>query len=71
MVDSYRVDALANGLNYDIDREMTAIHVFGRAVSRLGDIEEVSPVIPSWATVQRAMPEVFERLDKIVEADNA
>ena len=71
IVDSYRVDALANGLNYDIDREMTAIHVFGRAVSRLGDIEEVSPVIPSWATVQRAMPEVFERLDKIVEADNA
>jgi len=72
-VETYRNDALINGLDFDIHSEELAVEMFARNVMRAGEDflskPMETPFIPSWNRVLSAMPDVFERLTAAVEAD--
>jgi glucosyl-3-phosphoglycerate synthase len=74
-VETYRNDALINGLDFDIHNEELAVEMFARNVMRAGEDflskPMETPFIPSWNRVLSAMPDVFERLTDAVEADTA
>ncbi len=73
-VESYRNDAAINGLHLDIDKEERAIELFAENIIKAGnsflDNPMETPFIPSWNRVSNAIPDVFEELKAIVEADN-
>ena len=72
-VETYRNDALINGLDFDIHSEELAVEMFARNVMRAGEDflskPMETPFIPSWNRVLSAMPDVFDRLVEAVEAD--
>ncbi|WP_432695962.1 glycosyl transferase [Marinobacterium sp. YM272] len=72
-VETYRNDALINGLDFDIHNEELAVEMFARNVMRAGEDflskPMETPFIPSWNRVISAMPDVFDRLIDAVEAD--
>ncbi len=70
MLESYRCDAIANGLAFDVGAERMAVEVFAKAVST-ADLSQPPQVGSSWQVVESVMPHSLERLAKIVEADNA
>ncbi len=74
-VETYRNDALINGLDFDIHSEELAVEMFSRNVMRAGEDflskPMETPFIPSWNRVTSAMPDIFERLLEAVEADTA
>lgn len=74
-VETYRNDAIMNGLTVDIHQEEEAVEMFAKNIMDAGqeflDTPMEVPFIPSWNRVQSAMPDVFERLYRAVEDDNA
>ncbi|MBV1789661.1 glycosyl transferase [Marinobacterium sp. D7] len=74
-VETYRNDALINGLDFDIHQEELAVEMFSRNVMRAGEDflskPMETPFIPSWNRVISAVPDIFERLVEAVEADTA
>ncbi|WP_027852301.1 glycosyl transferase [Marinobacterium litorale] len=72
-VETYRNDALINGLEFDIHNEELAVEMFARNVMRAGEDflskPMETPFIPSWNRVSSAVPDIFERLIEAVEAD--
>lgn len=72
-VETYRNDALMNGLQFDIHQEEASVEMFARNIMDAGQafLENPmeTPFIPSWNRVQSAVPDIFPRLYEAVEAD--
>jgi len=73
-VETYRNDAIVNGLSFDIHEEEKAVEVFARNIMDAGEIflEQgmETPFIPSWNRVVSAVPDIFERISNAVEEDH-
>jgi glucosyl-3-phosphoglycerate synthase len=73
-VETYRNDAIMNGLSFDIHAEEMAVEIFARNIMDAGRsfLEQPmeTPFIPSWNRVVSAVPDIFERLAAAVEADH-
>ena len=72
-VETYRNDALINGLNLDIHQEEQAVELFAQNIKLAGehflDNPMETPFIPSWDRVCSAVPDVLEQIKKAVEDD--
>ena len=73
LMDSYRNDAIFNGLNYQIHEEEVMVEMFAENIKLAGrlfleDTDKV-PFIPSWQRVSNAIPDIFVQLLDAVEAD--
>ncbi|MEM9303625.1 MAG: glycosyl transferase, partial [Pseudomonadota bacterium] len=72
-VDSYRNDALINGLAFDQHKEELAVEVFARNLVAAGqsflDNPNEMPFIPAWNRVMSAVPDILEQICEAVEAD--
>ncbi|MDO6426069.1 glycosyl transferase [Thalassotalea sp. 1_MG-2023] len=73
-VETYRNDAVMNGLTLDIHTEEKAVEMFAMNIMTAGQtfLENPmdTPFIPSWNRVVSAMPDVLEQLKTAVELDN-
>lgn len=73
MIDSYRNDALFNGLNYETHEEEMMVELFAKNIKHAGKMfledSEDAPFIPSWRRVCSAVPDIFEQLLEAVEKD--
>jgi glucosyl-3-phosphoglycerate synthase len=74
-VETYRNDAIMNGLKFDIHGEEVAVEVFAANIIEAGRmfLEQPmeTPFIPSWNRVVSAVPDIYERLIDAVEKDHA
>ncbi|RMF15378.1 MAG: glycosyl transferase [Gammaproteobacteria bacterium] len=74
-VETYRNDAMINGLKLDVHQEEQAVELFARNILEAGQhfLEHPmeAPFIPSWNRVLSAVPDVWSRLLAAVEADMA
>lgn len=72
-VETYRNDALMNGLEFDIHEEEVAVELFARNILEAGEVflgnPMETPFIPAWNRVVAAVPNIFERLVAAVEHD--
>lgn len=72
-VETYRNDALINGLTLDIHKEEQAVELFAQNIKKAGDHYLANPMetpfIPSWNRVRSAVPEVLDQISDAVEAD--
>jgi len=72
-VESYRNDAVMNGLTVDIHAEERAVELFADNIIHAGEVflarPKQRPFIPSWNRVISAVPDVLERLYEAVELD--
>ena len=73
-VETYRNDALMNGLTLDIHKEEKAIEMFAQNILTAGNtfLEQPmeTPFIPSWNRVVSAIPDILVQLKEAVELDN-
>lgn len=73
-VETYRNDALINGLDLDLHREEQAVELFASNIMKAGDafLENPmeTPFIPSWNRVVSALPSIFRQMREAVEEDN-
>lgn len=73
-VETYRNDAIMNGLTFDIHQEAQAIEMFAANIMDAGneflDNPMEMPFIPSWNRVQSAIPDIFEKIYNAVEEDH-
>lgn len=74
LIETYHNDAVMNGLELDIHLEEKAVEMFAMNIMRAGEsfLENPmeTPFIPSWNRVISAIPDILERLEHAVEADN-
>jgi glucosyl-3-phosphoglycerate synthase len=72
-VETYKNDAVINGLNLDIHQEELAVEMFAKNLMKAGQefLEKPmeNPFIPSWNRVVSAIPDIYERLRSAVEED--
>jgi glucosyl-3-phosphoglycerate synthase len=72
-IETYRNDAIMNGLTVDIHQEEEAVEMFAKNIMDAGKLflrnSMETPFIPSWNRIQSAVPDVFERLYNAVEED--
>ena len=73
-VETYRHDALMNGLSLDIHNEEAAIEMFAKNIMNAGQtfLENPmeTPFIPTWNRVISAEPNILDELKEAVEQDN-
>lgn len=73
-VETYRNDALMNGLTFDIHKEEASVEMFSKNIMDAGqmflDNPMEVPFTPGWNRVQSAIPDIFERIYAAVEADH-
>ena len=73
MIPKYRADALANGLDYNEEKEREAIEAFAKAVDKalgLGEGEIPEP-LPAWGEVEEIVPGLMEAIVEAVVRDNS
>lgn len=75
LIESYRNDAVMNGLKLDVHKEETAVEMFCENIIKagrhfLGNPME-TPFIPSWNRVASAFPDILDEITAAVEADMA
>ena len=72
-VETYRNDALMNGLEIDIHKEEQAVEMFAGNIMEAGQLflekPMEKPFVPSWNRVQSAIPDILKRLYQAVEED--
>ncbi|MEO0442552.1 MAG: glycosyl transferase [Pseudomonadota bacterium] len=72
-VETYKNDAVINGINLDVHKEEMAVEMFAKNLMEAGqqflDKPMENPFIPSWNRVVSAMPDVYQRLLSAVEED--
>ncbi|MFI2810466.1 MULTISPECIES: glycosyl transferase [Microbulbifer] len=72
-VETYRNDAIINGLDFDIHREEQTVELFARNLMKAGQtfLENPmeTPFIPSWSRITSAAPEFLQELKSAVEMD--
>lgn len=73
MVESYRNDALFNGLDYEIHKEEQMVEMFAENIKYAGQLfledTDKAPLIPSWRRVVSAVPDIFAQLIEAVKND--
>lgn len=73
-VETYRNDAMMNGLKLDIHSEEKAVEMFAQNILTAGNtfLEQPmeTPFIPSWNRVVSAIPDILSQLKEAVELDN-
>ena len=73
-VETYRNDAMMNGLELDIHHEEKAVEMFAQNILIAGNtfLEKPmeTPFIPSWNRVVSAIPDILSQLNTAVELDN-
>ena len=73
-VETYRNDAMMNGLTLDIHNEEKAVEMFAQNILTAGNtfLEQPmdTPFIPSWNRVVSAVPDILAQLKEAVELDN-
>ena len=73
-VETYRNDAMMNGLKLDIHNEEKAVEMFAQNILTAGNtfLEQPmdTPFIPSWNRVVSAIPDILLQLKEAVELDN-
>jgi len=73
LMDSYRNDAIFNGLNYEIHEEEMMVEMFAENIKLAGKIfledTDKAPFIPSWQRVSSAIPDIYVQLLDAVEQD--
>ncbi|MBA6391004.1 glycosyl transferase [Colwellia sp. BRX10-3] len=73
-VETYRNDAMMNGLELDIHSEEKAVEMFAQNILTAGNtfLENPmeTPFIPSWNRVVSAIPDILSQLKEAVELDN-
>jgi len=73
-VETYRNDAMMNGLELDIHSEEKAVEMFAENILTAGNtfLENPmeTPFIPSWNRVVSAIPDILSQLKEAVELDN-
>jgi len=73
-VETYRNDAMMNGLKLDIHNEEKAVEMFAENILTAGStfLEQPmeTPFIPSWNRVVSAIPDILSQLKEAVELDN-
>lgn len=73
-VDSYRNDAVMNGLNLDLHREEQAVELFAQNIVKAGNMflenPMETPFIPSWNRICSAEPTLLDDMMAAVVADN-
>jgi glucosyl-3-phosphoglycerate synthase len=73
LIESYRNDAIFNGLDYETHEEEQMVELFAENIKHAGklflDDTDKAPFIPSWARVVSAIPEIFTLLVDAVESD--
>jgi glucosyl-3-phosphoglycerate synthase len=71
----YNDDASINGLFFDRHEETKMVEAFTRAIQIAGkEFQEnplYSPLIPNWNRVTSAIPDILEKLQKVVEEENS
>lgn len=74
-VETYRNDALINGLNLDIHEEESAVELFAENLIKAGnhflDRPMETPFIPTWNRVISAIPDILEHMHAAVEDDHS
>ncbi|MFY8349110.1 glycosyl transferase [Pseudoalteromonas sp. SSM20] len=72
-IETYKNDAIINGLQVDIHTEEKSVEMFAKNIMAAGQsfLEKPmeTPFIPSWNRVISAMPDVLSRLEEAVEED--
>ncbi|KPV95331.1 Glucosyl-3-phosphoglycerate synthase [Pseudoalteromonas sp. P1-9] len=72
-IETYKNDAIINGLQVDIHTEEKSVEMFAKNIMAAGQsfLEKPmeTPFIPSWNRVISAMPDVLTRLEQAVEED--
>jgi glucosyl-3-phosphoglycerate synthase len=73
LIDSYRSDAIFNGLNYETHDEEIMVELFAHNIKKAGkkflrDTDK-APFIPCWQRVASAIPDIFVQLLDAVERD--
>jgi glucosyl-3-phosphoglycerate synthase len=72
-VETYRNDALINGLQLDVHHEEQAVELFAQNIMKAGthflDHPMETPFVPSWNRVISACPDVQQMILEAVEAD--
>jgi len=73
-VETYRNDALINGLGYDVHTEERSVELFAKNIVDAGNhfLENPmdTPFVPSWNRVISAQPDILTELRKAVEEDH-
>ena len=73
-IETYRNDAVINGLDFDVHNEEESVELFAENVLKAGlhflENPKEKPFIPSWSRVRSAIPDIFEQLVEAVEADH-
>lgn len=73
LIESYRNDAIFNGLNYETHVEEMMVELFAKNIKHAGQLflEDIdkAPFIPSWRRVCSAIPDIYEQLLDAVNAD--
>lgn len=73
LVESYRNDALFNGLKYETHVEENMVELFAKNIKHAGvcflEDTDQAPFIPSWRRVSSAIPGIFNQLLNAVEED--
>jgi len=73
LIDSYRCDAVMNGLDFDVHAEEQIVELFAENIMKAGDIflnkPLEQPFVPHWNRVVSAVPNIYERLIEAVERD--
>ena len=73
-VESFRRDAIMNGLDFDTHAEEQAVELFATNILEAGKqfLERPldAPFMPTWSRVVSAVPDIFEQLIDAVEEDH-
>ena len=73
LIDSYRNDAIFNGLSYETHEEEMMVELFAENIKAAGksflEDTDKAPFIPSWHRVSSAIPDIFVQLLDAVEQD--
>ena len=73
LIESYRNDAIMNGLELDVHKEEIAVEMFCENIIKAGkhflEAPMETPFIPSWNRVSSAFPEILQEITEAVEAD--
>ncbi len=75
LIESYRNDAIMNGLTLDVHKEEKAVELFAENIINAGshflEAPMETPFIPSWNRVSSAFPEILDEITSAVDADMA
>lgn len=74
-IDHYQADAALNGLTLDRHKEEKTVELFAHNLAKAGEMflnrSPEKPFMPSWNRIRSAVPDIYKRIRKAVEADNA